>query len=162
MQVGHSFVVISKDAILKKKFKLIDDFIELSVAQLRQADRNFPEMELSIDGYNDDARSLDKIPDVVSWFKELHRQYPYIPLFFVPSSIQVYYVILLPFARQIVPKWRSYGWDVPPKALLLHTFYERNKFFKRVLGDAYTEYKDILGLADRKVASVLMGLVSGK
>lgn len=159
-RVGTSFLVVSKDMVMKKDFSDLLKFIDsVSLPQIKSGNSNYSKLVLTIEGYDNDSRSLWEIPEVVEWYKELHIKYPYIPLFLSPGSVHVYFMILKPIIRSIVPD--EYRDKNDFTNLLLHTFAESNKFFSNALGSDDDRYKDIKNLADESFANAVTNLVQG-
>ena len=158
--IGTSFVVIPQADILKKSFSVLLNHINsVSLPQIKSEDGNYSKMVISINGYDNDARPLWEIPEVVEWFKELHKEHPYMPLFLSPGSVQVYFQVLRPIAHSIIPK--EYRDQKDLVGLLLHTLSERNKYFSHVLGSTYNRYQPILDAADKSVADAVINLSKG-
>lgn len=158
--IGTSFLIIPKTDILKRNFSALLSFINsISLPQIKAGDKNYAKMVISIDGYDSDERPIWEIPEVVEWFKELHRQHPYMPLFLSPGTVQVYFGVLQPIARSIVPA--EYRDNKDLVGLLLHTLAERNKYFFAALGSDYDRCKSILNTADKSVADAVTKLVQG-
>jgi hypothetical protein len=63
-------------------------------------------INMSISGYDLDPRQLSEIPEVVTWFKMVHKEFPYLPLFLSPSILGPY-LICISDAKIIGTKKRS-------------------------------------------------------
>ncbi len=99
-QIGMSYVIISKDHILSCNYELLLKFInEVCIPQIKSGNSTYSTIILSINGYDHDPRSLWNIPEVVLWFKTLHNQMPYTPFFLSPGSVQLYFAINQPYAK---------------------------------------------------------------
>jgi hypothetical protein len=162
-KIGISSVIIPNDHILSKDFSMLTSYIErVCIPQIRSGILNYSTIVLSINGYDNDPRSLWDIPEVVSWFKMLFKVHPYIPLLLSPGSVQLYFYILQPLAREIIPKDREYANEKDYKALLLHTLWERNIYFQKVLANDYSRCQYILRKADERVTQAVVNLIHGK
>ena len=158
--IGISYVVIAKADIEKKSVSVLLDYINLvSLPQIRSGDANYSKMVITINGYDNDARPLWDIPEVVEWFRELHTKHPYMPLFLTPGSVQVYFQVLKPIAYDIIPA--EYRDTKDLVGLLLHTLSERNKYFSGALGSDYDRCQSILNAADKSVTDAVINLVNG-
>jgi ankyrin repeat protein len=156
--IGTSFVVIPRADILKKSFSVLLGHINsVSLPQIKSGDGNYSKMVIAINGYDNDDRPLWDIPEVIEWFKELHKKHPYMPLFLSPGSVQVYFQVLKPLAHSIIPADYSNQKDLV--GLLLHTLQERNNYFSRVLGSDYDRCKPMLDAADKSVGNAVTNLV---
>lgn len=160
-RIGISYVIVEKADILKKSVPVfLLDYINLiSLPQIKSGDGNYSKMVLTINGYDNDARPLWDIPEVVEWYRELHTKHPYMPLFLTPGSVQVYFQVLRPIAYSIIPA--EYRDKKDLVGLLLHTLSERNKYFSGVLGSDYDRCQSILNAADKSVADAVTNLVKG-
>lgn len=159
-KIGISICVIPKEHILQMDFSMLLRHISLiSLPQIKAGETNYSKLVISIDGYNDDSRPLWQIPEVIKWFKELHLNHPYMPLFLTPGSVQVYFQVLIPIAKNIIPE--SLRDKNEPVGLLLHTFEGRNAYFSEALGDDYDRLQYILNAADKSVADAVINLVNG-
>jgi len=158
--VGTSFLVIPKAHVLNKNFSILLAFINLiSLPQIKSGDKNYAKIVIAINGYDNDARPLWNIPEVVEWFKELHMKHPYMPLFLSRGSVQVYFEVLRPIAHSIIPAEYKDKKDLV--GLLLHTFSERNKYFAHVLQGDYDRCQSILKAADKSFGDAVTNLVNG-
>jgi hypothetical protein len=159
-RIGTSILIISKEDILKRNFStLLFHITSVSLPQIKAGDKNYSKTVISIDGYNNDARPLWKIPEVVKWFEGLHRRHPYIPLFLSSGSVQLYFLILKPIAfRVLPPEYRGMNDLV---GLLAHTMAERNKYFIAILGGDYERCQPILINADKLVSDAVTKLIQG-
>jgi hypothetical protein len=146
---------------LKKSVPLfLLEFINsISLPQIKSGNENYSKMVLTINGYDNDARPLWDIPEVVEWYRELHTKYPYMPLFLSPGSVQVYFQVLGPISSSIIPA--EYRDKDELVGLLLHTLSERNKYFSTVLGSDYDRCQAILNTADRAVTNAVTNLAKG-
>jgi len=159
-KIGTSFCTISKDEILRKDFSLLISYINtISLPQIKAGSEDFSKIILSIDGYNHDSRSLWQIPEVIDWFKELHINHPYAPIFLTPGSVQIYFMILTPVAKTITA--HELRDKKAPVALLLDVFAGRNYFFPKVLGNDYKRLEPILKKADKACSDAVINLVNG-
>jgi hypothetical protein len=159
-RVGTSYVVISKESVLQKDVSALLNFVDqVTLPQIRSGDANYSRIVLTIGGYDDDARPLWDIPEVVDWFREVHTKHPYMPLLLSPGSIQVYFRVLGPIAHGIIP--REFQHENSLKGLLLHSFQGRNAYFSRVLGSDYERCQAVLNEADKEVGNAVVKLAKG-
>jgi hypothetical protein len=104
-RVGISYLIIPKEHVLEKNISNFENFVDtICLVQLGRGQENYAIAVLSIDGFNNDPRSLWHIPEVREWFKALHLARPYAPYFISPASIQICITCLVPFLPDVLPK----------------------------------------------------------
>ena len=86
----RGIVVIPKEDILRNNFGTVQKVISSLIEEIKITKR-FPTLvRLEIDGYNNDPRELWEIPEVISWYGNLHFKYGFLPFFLDEGSIQLY------------------------------------------------------------------------
>lgn len=97
------FTAISKQEIVAGDIGTISGLIELAVVELKETGEINP-WNMTISGYDTDPRSLPEIPEVVAWFRKVHENYPYFPIFL--SNFSVHSYVLSQLDIEVVGKGR--------------------------------------------------------
>ena len=162
-RVGTSFLVISKGSVLEKNVSDFEIFVDsVCLAQLRSGRKDYATAVLSIDGYNDDSRSLWHIPEVREWFKALHSVRPYAPYFLSPASIQIYFTCLEPFLPGLLPKEYAGKQHHPVVYMVTYAMDQFMDLLHMVLPSKPDLADGVLNEANERVFSALRNLKESK
>jgi hypothetical protein len=81
--------------------------LELEFAELETLERLQSQIGLFIDGYNDDSRELWEIPEVRSYFQNLHSVWPYGLWFFNRQTATLQLLVLCHINPTLKPNTKS-------------------------------------------------------
>jgi hypothetical protein len=70
-------VIVSKQDIVARNISVIDSGLTVAIERTRHARDFRTNIEILVDGFNEDTRSLWQIPEVVAWFKRLDPKTAY-------------------------------------------------------------------------------------
>lgn len=155
-RIGMSYVIISKEHVLSYNYELLLKFIdEVSIPQIKSGNSAYATIILSINGYDHDPRSLWDIPEVVLWFKTLHNQMPYAPFFLSPGSVQLYFAINQPHAR-----------DKDDAQRVLRSLFSTSagafeNLLLKIQGTDKTTIKEVLNIAKSRTGLAVENLLKG-
>jgi hypothetical protein len=164
-RIGTSYLIIPKEHILEKDVSNFENFVDtICLAQLGSGQANYAIAVLSIDGFNDDPRSLWHIPEVREWFKALHLARPYALYFISPASIQIYITCLEPFLPGMLPKEYAALTSKYPTVACLQT-YAMDQYIN-LLRTVMLNYPDdlknrVLDKANERVFSAVKNMNAG-
>ena len=72
---------VEKDMVLSIDFNLVEQMMSSLCSSTERIKHFRAKVHLSLQGYSQDPREAQEIPEVRSWFVELNKRYPYFPFF---------------------------------------------------------------------------------
>jgi len=80
---------IDKKKVLAGDIEGVKSLVEIASRILMDSGVIYP-WNIPISGYDLDPRSLTQIPEVVAWFRKVHENYPFLPIFLSPFVLNDY------------------------------------------------------------------------
>lgn len=96
-------IQVSKDEILSGNIGRVKSLVAMISHELRLDQKVHP-WNLTISGYDYDPRPLSEIPEVVIWYKKVHEEISYLPIFLTPFALNPYLLSVLDAKMQFSKK----------------------------------------------------------